>query len=220
MIDFNHFSSNIDNTVKGFNKLHDGVLEIFARNNKKPHVICDIDNVINNLTEAVVNRCNYDFNTNYSFESMINYGFWECMNIKKDSMYFLYFRNPLLWKTVNVLNLDMSSIDFISILNNICELSFVSASTADMAMYKTEFMNKNFPQIKEESINYMHDKTIINCDIMIDDYIGNFSGNNYKQGILLTQPWNAHIDISNRPNIYRVSTYAEIIEIVKKYHYE
>lgn len=55
---------------------------------------------------------------------------------------------------------------------------------------------------------------------MIDDYIGNFSGNNYKQGILLTQPWNAHIDISNRPNIYRVSTYAEIIEIVKKYHYE
>ena len=87
-------------------------------------------------------------------------------------------------------------------------------------MYKTEFMNKNFPQIKEESINYMHDKTIINCDIMIDDYIGNFSGNNYKQGILLTQPWNAHIDISNRPNIYRVSTFAEIIEIVKKYHYE
>lgn len=220
MIDFNHFSSNIDNTIKGFNKLHDGVLEILARNNKKPHVICDIDNVINNLTEAVVNRCNYDFNTNYSFESMTNYGFWECMNIKKDSMYFLYFRNPLLWKTVNVLNLDMSSVDFISILNNICELSFVSATTADTAMYKSEFMNKNFPQIKEESINYMHDKTIINCDIMIDDYIGNFSGNNYKQGILLTQPWNAHIDISNRPNVYRVSTYAEIIEIVKKYHYE
>lgn len=186
-------------------------------NNKKPHVICDIDNVLNNLTEAVVNRCNYDFNTDYSFESMCDYAFWECINIKKDSMYFLYFRNPLLWKTVDVLNIDMSSVEFIDILNGICNLSFVSACTVDIGMYRSEFMHKNFPQIPEESINYMHDKTIITCDILIDDYFGNFNGDNYKKGILLTQPWNERIDISSKPNVVRVSTFAEIIEIVKEY---
>ena len=181
------------------------------------HVICDIDNVLNNLTEAVVNRINYDFNTNHNFKNMTNYAFWECINIKKDSMYFLYFRNPLLWKTVDVLNIDMSSVEFIDILNGICNLSFVSACTVDIGMYKSEFMHKNFPQIPEESINYMHDKTIITCDILIDDYFGNFNGDNYKKGILLTHPWNEHIDISSKPNVVRVSTFSEIIEIVKEY---
>lgn len=183
---------------------------------KKPFVICDIDNVINNLCECFIQRYNYDFHTDYTAEDINEYNITKCIPISEDSLGFLYFHNPMFWKRVTTLCLDVDSSVFIKNLDEISDLEFATASTYDMIVHKIEFMNKHFPMINENRIMCVCEKEILNCDILIDDCYTNFKGNNYKLGIIISQPWNRNINL-NGTNIQRVETFAEVLKLVHQF---
>lgn len=185
-----------------------------------PLVVCDVDNTVNNLTEALVQRFNFDFGTDYRIEDINQYSISKCLNFKDDSLHFLYLHNPMFWSLIKPLTVDMSANSFITKLNKISNLMFASACTPDMAMYKRDFMRLNFSDVLETSICYVHNKTILKCDILIDDCFDNFRGSNYNKGLLFTQPWNANITIPKDSNIVRVNTFTEILKHVEKYRKE
>ena len=152
-------------------------------------ILCDIDNVLNNFSFSLLEKLNVRDGTNYDYEDISHYGWFE-----------EHFENP--WEPTQ----DMFFWDFtyyytdaLSTLQDFVKqghkVYLVTASHfSDTLGYKIntllDLVDNNL--INEKNIIVAQDKTIIKGDVLIDDCYENIrdfcrAGGNC---ILFTQPWN------------------------------
>ena len=76
--------------------------------------------------------------------------------------------------------------------------------------------------IEPDGIVFLKDKTLLNCDILIDDNDWNFIGTKAKHAVLINAPYNEATDLTklldsgSAEDIIRVDSLHEFIEIFKK----
>ena len=77
---------------------------------------------------------------------------------------------------------------------------------------KEGYLQRTFPYINiRKKLIVCSDKTMIRADVLIDDCLDNFGGQDYS--IVLDYPWNRN---TNNENILRAFSWKEIYEILLK----
>ena len=130
-------------------------------------ILCDIDNVLNNFSFALLERLNVRDGTNYDYEDISHYGWFE-----------EHFENP--WGPTQDMffwNFAYYYTDALNTLQNFVKqghkVYLVTASHfSDTLGYKINtllnLVNSNL--INEKNVIIVQDKTTIKGDVLIDDY--------------------------------------------------
>jgi 5'(3')-deoxyribonucleotidase len=177
----------------------------------------DIDNVICTTSEAVIEYLNERLPITLSLDDINEY--WMEKSIPEQYRWAvsLAFHDSAMWKKVKMIEGAAKGIK--TLYKNGNEIFFVTSTTPDNLKKKIKFLKRNLPFL---SGNYINDhiitikqKTLLNLDIMIDDYLDNLIGERSYYSICLAYPWNIKI-ISEEPNFIRVKNWRDIIITIEK----
>lgn len=174
-------------------------------------IIVDVDNVLNNLCEAVLEVYNEDANDNLTKEQIQSYFIEDFVKLEYRKTLKNYFLDKRVWKKIE---LKENCQEYLAKLyNSGHQIVFCTATEPDNFKKKANWLQRNFPFIDiRKSLFCCPIKQILRGDILIDDYIRNFGGTTYS--ICLAEPWNQHFLTDKKR--FRVNNWKEIYEIIKK----
>lgn len=172
----------------------------------------DIDNVICTTSEAVIEYLNERLPITLSLDDINEY--WMEKSIPEQYRWAvdLAFHDSAMWKKVKMIEGAAKGIE--TLYKEGEEIFFVTSTTPDNLKKKIKFLKRNLPFLSGSYINdhmiTIKQKTLLNLDIMIDDYLNNLIGERSYYSICLAYPWNRKV-ISEEPNFIRVKDWRDII---------
>lgn len=175
-------------------------------------IAVDIDNVLNNLTEKVLELYNADSGdcialpdiTCYSIESFIKPDYVSHIGDYFSCAAVLAKPQPGAVEYIQKLRDDGH------------DIYYVTSTTYSVMPTKIEWLQRNFGLISARRVVRLHDKYLFKCDIMVDDYLSNLSGDGYRK-ILLDYPWNQVApEFDEMFGIERAQNWEEIYRFIKE----
>lgn len=148
-------------------------------------VLCDIDGVINNLSEAVLEIYNEDWNDNLTIDDITEYHMENFVKPEAKESFKEYFIDKRVWKKIKPINIE--SVQWL--INN-TDFYFCT-STEPCNLYKKErWLNRIFKNLNtRKQLIRCHNKGLIEADLLIDDCTKNLLAGNYT-GICVDYPYN------------------------------
>ena len=151
----------------------------------------DIDNVICNTTEALIEYLNERFPVHLKVTDITNYWIENFLPEQFKWAVPHAFKDKEMWKKVKPIE---GAIEGVEHLYDRYEIYFVTSSLVENLRKKTKFLQRIFPFMSKDYISShlinIHNKQLLNLDILIDDYLDNLIGERTYYSICLDYPWN------------------------------
>lgn len=168
----------------------------------------DIDNVLCTTTEAVLSVYNEDASDNLKVEDIKSYYIENFVKPEFKENFNSYFLNKKVWKRIKYV--DGCREYIAKLFNDGHDIYFCTKTEMKNAPKKESYLQRTFSYINiRKKLIVCSDKTMIRADILIDDCLDNFGGQDYS--IVLDYPWNRNTDDEN---IIRASSWKEIYNII------
>ena len=91
---------------------------------------------------------------------------------------------------------------------------YIATSTDVRNMeWKEELLNKHFPFIPKNNLIRIHNKALLNVDVLIEDKLDNLT-QTFADRICFNQLWNVDEDKDYAYSIYRINHWGEILNII------
>lgn len=91
---------------------------------------------------------------------------------------------------------------------------YVATSTDVRNMeWKEELIQKHFPFIPKKNLIRIHDKSLLNVDVLVEDKLDNLK-NTFADRICFSQPWNQNERADWVYGIYRIHHWGEILNVI------
>lgn len=175
-------------------------------------ICCDVDQVLNNLTEATLEVFNERYGTSYTLKDMTAFNLENYLEPEEAANMRAIFNSPEIWNRVkplpgaqNGLKKLMSRHDVYLVTNN----------CPDTYGQKVAWIKRYFPFVETNKIVCMADKWMMKCHLMIEDCYETLIAKPYYDRLLLDYPWNQ----STKDFVYdihRCSDWTEILDVVNK----
>lgn len=92
---------------------------------------------------------------------------------------------------------------------------YVATSTDVRNMeWKEELLQKHFPFIPKKNLIRIHNKSLLNVDVLVEDKIDNLT-QTFADRICFNQPWNFDEGKDFAYSIYRIHHWCEIINVIQ-----
>lgn len=93
---------------------------------------------------------------------------------------------------------------------------YIATSTDVRNMeWKEELLQKNFPFIPKKNLIRIHNKSLLNVDVLVEDKMDNLT-QTFADRICFNQPWNIDEGKDFAYSIYRIHHWGEIINIINE----
>lgn len=176
-------------------------------------IAIDIDNTLNNLTEAILEVYNTDSGDNLSLSDITAYHIENFVKPEYKRIFYQYFLDAEVWKKIK---LQSHCREVIAKLNREGhKIIFVTTTEPENLPKKKNWLMRNFPFLDiRKSLFSCPVKQLVKCDILIDDCIGNLTGEREYYSICLDYPWNRE-ETNHIPNFTRAKDWNEIYNKIK-----
>ena len=94
------------------------------------------------------------------------------------------------------------------------EIVVATASDIKNMWWKEELLQKYFPFIPKNNLIRIHNKSMLNIDVLIEDNLNNLKSS-LAERICFNQPWNIDEGTDYVYGIYRVTNWCDIINVIK-----
>ena len=94
------------------------------------------------------------------------------------------------------------------------ELYVATASDLRNMEWKEKLLQRHFPFIPKENLIRIHNKKLLNIDVLVEDKLDNLIHNIFAERVCFSQPWNHDRNADYAYNIYRISHWGEIINVI------
>lgn len=179
-------------------------------------IVTDIDGCINNLIEQMFKRYNDSYGTNYSINDMKSYNFDDNFSLEASSRMKMMLLEKDLWDSLTPVEGAQFALQ--SFINSGHKV-YVATSTHHVNFpWKVEWMKKFFPFIDEKNIICINDKSLLRCDVLIEDCYSNLTKSMCER-VLINKPWN-QIDKDYIYGINRAYNWEEVVRFVNKIYKE
>ncbi len=189
---------------------------LLTNRNKVRTILCDIDEVVNNLVSKVLEKYNEKYGDDLSLDDITDYEIKkflkpECTDIFKEfcSDDFLY-----------SLEIQPKTIEVIDVLMTKYKFYFVSSKHPEHVAITDKWLDKYFQHYDRTKLIICKNKKMISGDILIDDCLENFEINNNNVGnvrynFIFDKPWNrSYKEDKNRS--FRVHDWNDILKTIYK----
>lgn len=177
-------------------------------------IAIDVDNVLNNLCEAVLSVYNEDSGDSLNLFSIRSYYIENYVKPAYRKTFKNYFINKAVWKRIKLIKDCQQYVA--ALFREGHTILFVTSTEPENLKKKANWLQRNFPYVDIG-------KSLFSCpikqymegiDILIDDAAHNLEGAKYK-GIILDYPWNQDFVTDNK-QFFRARNWKEIYETIKK----
>lgn len=171
-------------------------------------ILVDVDNIIGNLCDAVLSVYNEDSGDNLCSNDITSYYIENFVKPQYKDNFKHYFLDKRVWKRMKYV--DGCREYIAKLFNDGHDIYFCTKTEMKNAPKKESYLQRTFPYINiRKKLIVCSDKTMIRADVLIDDCLDNFGGQNYS--IVLDYPWNRN---NVKDNIIRAENWEEIYEII------
>ena len=155
----------------------------------------DVDNVVNNLTERVLQVYNSDNNDTLTINDITEYHMQDFVKPECRDNFYKYFVDERVWKNVSVINNCVEVVKKYHDLGH--TIYFVTSTEPINVSTKANWLQKKFPflDICERLICIQNKQLLEGIDILIDDCYENLAGGKYLK-VLVEYPWNKKAKLS------------------------
>ena len=177
----------------------------------------DIDNVITTTTEAVLEYINERLETSFVIEDVKQYYIENLLDEKYRWIVADAFHNSQMWKKVKPVEGAFETIK--KLIDDGHEVYFCTSTLPENVRKKIKYIIRNsnlsYQFVSKRMIN-IHNKQLLNLDILIDDCLSNLVGNRNYYSICLDYPWNRIDEGCTIEGFYRAKNWNEIYEFISK----
>ena len=176
-------------------------------------VMCDIDDVCNNLVEKTIELYNSKSSKKIQISDITDYSFSECLPKEDVEVILSLFKEKKLWNSLSPVVGASNGLK--SLIKQGHQVYLATATSPINFAWKVEWCSKHFPFIHADHIIRVVDKSVLKCDIIIDDYMDNLIGNTAHR-ICMDKPWNRDEKKDFIYDIYRAHNWKEIVSAVNE----
>ena len=174
-------------------------------------ILVDMDDTIEQLLKALVNRANERFHRSVSVEDVTDWSIVCAFPGIEKKQILDFMREPDFWKDVEPVPGAAEALKHF--MDEGHQVYIVTATESEHVNEKMKgVLYKYFPFISWDHVIVTSRKQMIRGDILIDDGIHNLEGGEYRK-ILFTAPYNRNYDAETNGMI-RVHNWNEIVEII------
>lgn len=165
----------------------------------------DIDNTIWDLISPWLEWYNILYLDNIKYKQITEYSFFDITTkATKKEMYDIL-HTPEFWNYVKPFKDSYSALKK---FNNEFELYIVTKTSYKTPSKKFDNFFNYFPFLSEKQLVNTSNKSLLNIDVLIDDYVKNL-GNNTKYNFLINTPYNKKYS-----NYFKVKNLSEAYDII------
>jgi 5'(3')-deoxyribonucleotidase len=178
-------------------------------------IAVDIDNCLNNLTEAILEVYNADSGDNLSLSDITAYHIENFVKPAYKDNFFHYFLDREVWKKIKV---QPHCREIIArLFNEGHRIIFVTTTEPENLPKKKNWLMRNFPFLNiRKSLFSCPVKQLVKCDILIDDCLGNLTDDRGYYSVCLDYPWNkSNLVDYTEPCFTRANDWIGVYEKVK-----
>lgn len=176
-------------------------------------IMCDIDGVLNNLTQAAIDIYNEHTGGNLKMDDITSYNFEECLPVDVTSKILGLFKLKEFWS--NLYPVEGSQKYLRQLIKNGHQVYLATATDPINFEWKCQWIRQYFNFIPMDNIIRIMDKSLLKCDIMIDDCLDNLTGNICER-ICLDYPYNRDSSKDYSYDIYRANNWRDIVGFVNE----
>ena len=174
-------------------------------------IACDVDNVINNLQEAVVNLFNERCGAKYTVNDFHDYNVENVLSVKDAVIMKNMYGERGIYDYVKPLAGSQDALQ--KLINDGHHVYLVTDALPQNYNEKIDWIHHFFPFINNAHIVSMKHKHLFRCDLMIEDKISNLlSGISYHR-VCMDQPWNRN-GKDYVYDIHRCTNWAEVLDVI------
>lgn len=96
-----------------------------------------------------------------------------------------------------------------------CEIYVVTSSDVRNMEWKEKLLQEHFPFIPKNNLIRIHNKMLLNVDVMIEDNLDNLKST-FADRICFDQPWNRNKDADYVYDIYHIYNWSEINNVISE----
>lgn len=179
-------------------------------------VVSDIDSCINNLLERTFEIYNERHGTNYTIAQQASYNLEDNFPMYVADEIKEIFLEKELWDSLTPV--DGAQWALKSFINSGYDVYLATGTHHVNFPWKIEWLKKHFGFIDSKNIIRIHNKSLLKCDVLIEDCYENLIDAKAPIGrILMNKPWNKNS--ANKDYIYginRVDNWDDIVKYVNQ----
>lgn len=174
------------------------------------NIAIDVDGVVADLASVWLGKINAEFGTSASYSDLTNYEIASAVGIPehKDGVYNILRKPGLYDQVLPIPGALLGVLALRSMGHRVFFVTFPSKGTFGRKFHWLVQCGFLAPDDYQSYVE-CHDKSLIQADILLDDFIDNLRGFS-GYGVMFNQPWNSNIEFTKR-----VSTWEEFVEGVR-----
>lgn len=177
-------------------------------------IICtDIDNCLNDLMYKSLVMYNSMTNKNIQLSDITAYNLSECLSQMDAKGITKLFKSKELWDSLIPLKDAQWGIE--TLIKTGHRVVFATATDPINFNWKIDWFKKHFPFVDTEDIIRVTDKSLIRCDVMIEDNLDQLNRSMCDR-ICLDYPWNQSKEKDFVYDILRAHSWKDIIKFINK----
>ena len=176
-------------------------------------ILVDLDDTIEQLLAALVQRANERFHRNVSVDEVTDWSIVCAFPGIAKRQILDFMCEPDFWETVKPVPGAAEALEHL--ISEGHQVYIVTATESEHVAGKTErVLFRYFPFLTWDQVIITSRKQMIRGDVLIDDGIHNLEGGAYRK-ILFTAPYNREYD-AEANGMIRVHSWTEIVEIIDR----
>lgn len=177
-------------------------------------IICvDFDNVLNNLTEKTIELYNSNSDKNIQMSDLTSYDFYSCVNKDDADKMVKLFKNKALWDSLTPIAGAREGLQ--KLIDAGHKVYIATATAPENFMWKINWLKKYFSFFNIENVIRIMDKSLLKCDVLIEDSVEQLIKNKLCERICLDYPWNRNVS-DFVYGIHRCQNWSEILDEINK----
>lgn len=174
-------------------------------------IVCDIDNILNNLTEKVIEVYNHYGDKNIQLSDITSYNFYDCLPREDADCIVALFKSKELWDSLRPLEGAQNGLK--RLIKKGRQVYLATATDPINFEWKIDWLRQYFPFISEDNIIRIIDKSLLKADVIIDDCLDNLI-NSCAERVVLNYPWNQNELKDYAYGIRRAYSWSDIVNII------
>ena len=174
-------------------------------------IMCDIDNVLNNLAERSVAFYNKQSGKDIQLADITTYHCEDCLPLEDAMGIISSFKEKALWDSLTPSTGSQRALK--QMLRQGHCIYLATATDPINFNWKIDWLQKYFPFIPSDNVIRIIDKSLLKCDVMIDDHLDNLIGNMCER-IVIDSPWNRSTSKDFSYSIYRAHNWDDVIKFI------
>ena len=176
-------------------------------------IACDIDGVLNDLFPTVLALYNSRTHKNIQLSDISVYNLSECLPPEDAEGIHALFETKELWDSLKPLPGSQQGLE--TLIKKGHRVYLATSTHYKNFAWKIEWIQRYFPFISSHNVIRIMDKSLLNCDVMIDDHLDNLAGN-FCERIVFDAPWNRSKSKEFAYDMHRAHNWKDVINIINK----